>query len=440
MPGRITVIGAGISGQALARWAKKLGADVLVSDQKAELAPEVCLAFKQAQIEYEIGGHSDRALDCDVMVVSSGVGPQSPAVRRAFEKGVPVRGELDFLAPWMKGRPIAVTGTNGKTTTTALIGHLLTRRGYRVGVAGNIGVPLASVAGQDFDFCVMELSSFQLHWNSHFTPDVAVLTNLAPDHLDWHGSYDAYLSAKGRVFGKPESWNWAITQSVDASIVPPGGKLCTLGRGGERWIELVDRSAVLHGSQGDVTLFTHEHLNLMGRHNVENAAMATAAVTLATAAIDPWAGLSDFVSPPHRCQPVGTVRGVTYINDSKGTNVASTVTALQGLEGPKWIILGGKGKGEDYAPLARAVKQYALGALVLGAEADKIEAALRTAGVEFVERVTDLPAAVDRAAQLAEAGDTVLLSPSCTSWDMYRSYEERGDHFIRLVRRLEHGR
>ena len=438
MAGKITVIGAGVSGQALARLAKKLGADVLVSDQKSELAPEVCLGFKQAQIDYEVGGHSPRAFECDMMLLSSGVSPQSQAVVQALERGIPVRGELDFLTPWLKGKTIAVTGTNGKTTTTALIGHLLASQGYRVGVAGNIGKPLASIIGAELDYCVIELSSFQLYWNKHFTPDVAVLTNIAPDHLDWHGSFEAYVAAKVGVFGTPQPWNWAITQACDKGLVPPGGRVCTLGEGGDAWIDLCPKGALLHSQEGDKVLFDAHNLKLVGHHNAENVAMATAAVHFAAGG-DPQAGLEEFSAPPHRCQQVARVKGVTYINDSKGTNVASTTTALSGISGPKWVILGGKGKGESYAPLAASVKAHALGAVLLGAEGDKIEAALREEGVERVYRVADLKEAVQLCAQLAKEGDTVLLSPSCTSWDMYRSYEERGEHFCQLVRALEHG-
>lgn len=437
MTGKITVVGAGISGQSLALWAKKLGAQVFVTDCKAELAPQVCLAFEQAQIQYESGGHTQRALECDLMVVSSGVGPQSQAVQMAMASGVPVRGELDFLHPWMKGRSIAVTGTNGKTTTTSLIGHLLRSQGLKVGVAGNIGVPLASVAGQEFDVCVMELSSFQLYWNHSFTPDVAVLTNLAPDHLDWHGSYEAYVAAKMRIFGSPQSWNWAICQARDRSLVPFGGKVCSLGyHGDDPWIDIQDDGATWVDGVDRINLFHKDQLKLVGRHNLENAAMATAAVYALDSGLEPACGLPSFLPPAHRCQKVAVRRGVAWINDSKGTNVASTTTALSGIEGPKIVILGGKGKGEDYEPLALSVKAHAKAAVLLGMEADKIEAVLRAVGFDQVYRVQDMSEAVHQAEKLAQSGDTVLLSPACTSWDMYRSYEERGDHFAQLIHEL----
>lgn len=437
MTGRITIIGAGVSGRALALWARKLGADVFVSDVKEYLAPEVGLQFQTAGIEWETGCHSEACCDSDLMVISSGVSPASPAVEMARRKGLVVQGELEFLAPWLKGPVVAVTGTNGKTTTTALVGHLLRANGLKTAVVGNIGDPLANAAGRKWDAIVMELSSFQLHWSRNFTPQVALLTNLAPDHIDWHGSYEQYCSDKAKVFGQPTSNNWAIVQRCDVSRVPEGGKICTLLGHDETRIEWDDSSLWLCQKTSKRKLFDRHRLRLVGRHNLENAAMATAAVALCWPELDPSAGLEDFLPPPHRCQLVTQRRGVLWVDDSKGTNVASTRTALQGIAGEKIVILGGKGKGEVYDELAETVKVTAREALLLGAEADAIEAALRQVGYQSFHRVAHMDEAVALADALSRPGDTVLLSPACTSWDMYSSYVDRGKHFASLVKALE---
>ncbi len=436
MAGRITVVGAGVSGQAIALWAKKLGASVFVTDMKKELAPEICLGFRNAGIEWETGGHSPRCCECDQMVVSSGVSPACEAVKQAEGRGIPVVGELEFLAPWLPGKTIAVTGTNGKTTTTALLGHLLRCRGQSVAVVGNIGEPLANAAGTAVDYTVMELSSFQLHWNKSFTPQVALLTNLAPDHIDWHGSYENYVADKLKVFGRPGKGNWEIVQARDAALVPSGGSVCTLGGTEGTRIYWDDQAVWLERDSGREKLFDRSQLSLVGQHNLENAAMAGAALALIDKSFAPLQGLSDFLPPPHRCQLVRVRRGVTWVDDSKGTNVASTRTALEGIDGPKIIILGGKGKGEKYETLAQTVKARARNVILIGAESDKIEAALREAGVQSIHRTSCMEEVVSTADGLARPGDTVLLSPACTSWDMYQSYEQRGDHFKRLVMAL----
>lgn len=432
---KVTVVGAGVSGQALAFFAERLGAQVFVSDKKENLSPEICSKFDQASIQYEFGGHTTKCCECDLMILSSGIGPQSEAVSLARRNGVRVAGELDFLSPYLKGKLIAITGTNGKTTTTSLIGHLLKSNGLNAAVAGNIGFPLADCALKPYDAIVMELSSFQLYWNHVLTPDVAVLTNLAPDHIDWHGSYENYRKSKIQVFGHPSSKCWAIVQSSDVEFVPSGGRICTLGGNRLPNIEICSDKVQLCRKDGIQSLFSMSELKLVGIHNIENAAMATASVALAFPGLKPSCGLPDFLAPPHRCQLVGNWNGVTYIDDSKGTNVAASVTALNGIEGLKIVILGGQGKGEEYGLLAEVVKRKAKAAVVLGSEAKKIILALHKSGFQQIYRVKDMDEAVRKSIELAVPGDTVLLSPACTSWDMYHSFNERGDHFTLLVRK-----
>lgn len=432
---KITVVGAGVSGRALALWAASRGAGVFVTDHRAEIPRETQELFSKTRIQWETGGHTPRCCECDLMVVSSGVSEKSDAVSMARAKNVPVQGELDLLAPFLRGKIIAVTGTNGKTTCTALIAHLLRNAGLNAVSAGNIGNPLAAHADRSYDAIVMELSSFQLHWNTQLRPDVAVLTNLAPDHLDWHGSYENYKNDKCKIFLPRQEECYAVTHDVDAFRVPAGRAVCALGRGNLR-IDMDGRDVFLVGHGRRRLLFHKSSLKLLGSHNLENAAMSCAAVALAFRDVDPSAGLAGFEALRHRCEPVGEQNGVLFIDDSKGTNVAAVIAALHSINGRKLIILGGQGKGESYDELARVVCEETFAAIVIGSEAEKILAALRVAGYGHAVRAKDMAEAVKKASELAAPGDKVLLSPACTSWDMYHSYEERGDHFAQLVRAL----
>ncbi|MGI6076194.1 MAG: UDP-N-acetylmuramoyl-L-alanine--D-glutamate ligase [Pyramidobacter sp.] len=435
MEGKITIVGAGVSGSALALFAAERGAEVFVTDQRDDLPEERKALFRKHAIQWETGGHTERCTACDRMVVSSGVPATSCAVALAERAGVPVSGELDFLAPSLKGKIIAVTGTNGKTTCTSLIGHILKSGGLDAVTVGNIGEPLASHAGENHDALVMELSSFQLHWNSRLKPDVAVLTNLAPDHINWHGSYENYVAAKCRIFIPKEEECFAVVHDRDAFRVPAGRTVCALGQGECR---ISDEGGAVTLTRGGRTrmLFHKKSLSLLGQHNLENAAMSAAAAALAFPDVNPEEHLKEFLPLRHRCEKVAERHGVLYIDDSKGTNVAAVITALKSIAGPKIIILGGQGKGEAYDSLAETVKDQASAAVVIGSEADKIIAALQREGFENWHRAADMAEAVKKCSELARPGDRVLLSPACTSWDMYRNFEERGDHFASLVRHL----
>ncbi len=431
---RVSVVGAGVSGRALALFSSRQGAKVFVTDTRAELSPETEKIFCAHGIEWETGAHTSRCCECDAMVLSSGVPPTSPAVLLACEAGVPVLGELDFLAPYLKGKIIAVTGTNGKTTCTSIINYILKANGIDSILTGNIGEALADHATERHDVFVMELSSFQLHWNTLLKPDVSVLTNLAPDHINWHGSYENYIADKCKIF-LPKEGSFAVVHECDAFHVPQGRQICVLGNG-PCCISVDENDATLTRDGRKKLLFKRGDFQLLGCHNLENAAMSAAAAVLAFPEINPAAGLASFQAPRHRCEKVGERGGVLYINDSKATNVAAVMTALRSIDGRKIIILGGQGKGESYAPLAQSVKENAYAAIVLGSEAPKILASLREVGYKNVLSAENLSDAVKKASHLAHEGDCVLLSPACTSWDTYKNYEERGDHFAELVRKL----
>jgi UDP-N-acetylmuramoylalanine--D-glutamate ligase len=440
---RVTVVGGGVSGTTLALLAKKIGHPVFVSE-KDKLSPERKDLLANAGIPWE-EGHSERALQADLMLLSSGIPPYAPLVLAAQKQGITVIGEVDFVAPHLRGKTIGITGSNGKSTTTALLGHLLAACDLKVAVAGNIGNPLADFAFTPYDYIVIELSSFQLHWSKAFHADLAIVTNLRPDHLNWHGSAASYFCSKGHLVELKKPSAWLISQAEALNLLPP----CDLERAtftvhSEREgvdlpnrIILGERTVLLERGGKRAELFAFRDLAILGHHNVENAAMAMAAVALLGEDVSRARGaLASFKGLPHRCEEVARKGGVLFVNDSKGTNVAAAVTALQSLNGKKIVILGGRGKGESYELLAKAVAEEAKAAVLLGEEREEIGKALRGVGFTAFRFVSDMEEAVKYAYNIARPGDVVLLSPACTSWDMYSNFEERGNHFKRLVSEL----
>ena len=439
---KVSVIGAGVSGQGLAILAHNLGYEVFVSEKKS-IAQEAKSLFTQNNIAYE-EGHSPKVFDCDEILISSGIPPQSEILKEAQKLGVPLTGELDFVIPHIRTRSlVCVTGSNGKSTVTSLTGHILTRAGLKAGTGGNLGTSSARFTQEDFDAVVLELSSFQLaRATQNLRSKVAIITNLAPDHIDWHGSYELYVEAKSRILTLRDANGWGIIQDRDYDILRPSGKIIVLS-----WTEspahktdghifMAGDRAILTVSGEKSDLFAYADTTLIGSHNLENAAMSLCAAKLLGAGTEGRAKtlIDGFRPLPHRCEDAGTVGGVKYIDDSKGTNVAATITAMKCIPGRKVIILGGQGKGEDYAPLAEAVKSECEYAVLIGEEAGKIQTALERVGFTDFRRAGTMEEAVDISQSLAKPGMVVLLSPACTSWDMYKSYKARGEHFCRIVR------
>jgi UDP-N-acetylmuramoylalanine--D-glutamate ligase len=443
---RITVIGAGVSGTALALLARGLGAEVFVSEERNTLASDTLERLRNAKIDWELGGHSRRAFEADTLLLSSGISPSAFCVEEAGRRGVSVMGELDFVIPQIGGSIIGITGSNGKSTATALAGHILQKMGFQVGVGGNLGEAASRFAQKTFDYVVLELSSFQLHWAHNLRSAVGVVTNLAPDHIDWHGSYRNYVAAKAKLISLQDSAGWSIVQDrdcealqierLDKTVVLSWNERPKNGAAGH--IFMGKSLAVLRLGGKEHPLFRYDETALLGNHNLENVAMALAtAYLLDIVVLDVGKVLADFVSLPYRCELVSTINGVTYVNDSKGTNVAASVTALTSIGGRKIAILGGQGKGEDYGALAEAVVKEAEAVVLIGAEKDRIDAALKRSGFTNTHQAADMETAVLLARKLARPGMVVLLSPACTSWDMYESYKKRGEHFNAIVRSLE---
>jgi UDP-N-acetylmuramoylalanine--D-glutamate ligase len=385
------------------------------------------------------------------LVKSPGVPQDAPVVRVARDRGVPALGELELGWRLLPNELIAITGSNGKTTTTELVGRIHREAGMPVAVAGNVGTALTTLAGtlDPAAIVVCEASSFQLEDTVAFAPDAAVLLNLAPDHLDRHGSFEAYRDAKLRVFAQQEEGAIAVvplglevpgraTRVTFASPMSAPGADGAAGRGGG--------AAAGSGEAADMVvaagrlvwrgepLIAVDEIRLRGTHNLENA-MAAAAVTLARG-IEPGAvraALAGFAGVAHRLEEVARVDGVLYVDDSKATNVASALVGIRSFAGGVHAILGGRGKHEGYAPLARTLADRGTAAYLIGEEAGRLAAALAPAGIPLHD-CGDLERAVAAARAAATPGDVVLLSPACASYDQYRSFEERGDHFKALVR------
>jgi UDP-N-acetylmuramoylalanine--D-glutamate ligase len=430
--GPFVVVGLARSGAAVARALRAVGAEVRACDA-APVGDEL-------RAELEALGAEVHAPDSGIgllpgartLVKSPGVPPEAPVVAAARERGMAVVGELEIAWRMLPNDFVAVTGSNGKTTTTELIGHIHREADVPVAVAGNIGTALSSLPGAVGPDVVVvcEASSFQLQDTELFAPDAAVLLNLSEDHLDYHGSFDAYRAAKLQVFARQANEAVAVAP-LGLGIEDLGGCARRVCFGSGPGAELADRAGWLWWDEE--ALMPVEAIRLRGLHNRRNA-MAAAAVTLARG-IDPAAvraALESFAGVPHRLEEVATIDGVLYVNDSKATNVDAAVTGIESFDGGVHLILGGRHKGGDLAPLVTAVRRRAAAVYLVGEAADEIGAALGGTGVPL-HRCGDLERAVAAARRGARAGDVVLLSPACTSYDQYRSFEERGEHFRALV-------
>lgn len=448
---RILVVGMARSGRAAARFLARRGAVVTGTDIKER--GEFGAALRELEslpINLVLGGYPevDRGL-YDLVIISPGVPPAIPPVACADRAGIPVWSELELASRFIEDPVIAVTGTNGKTTTTSLIGYILKKAGKQVAVAGNIGVPLIGEVEKALQesrrrgFWVVEVSSFQLERVREFHPDIAVLLNVTPDHLDRHGTMEEYARVKYRVFQNQTADDWAILNLDDPWISghrpETSGQSCWFSRRllPEGGIGAVKGMLCYHQGDGWIDLCPVAKVRIPGPHNLENALAAAAAALKCGISREVVAeALASFPGVPHRLEPVGTVRGVRYVNDSKGTNPESVLKALDSFEEPIILIAGGRHKGSDLNELAVRIKEKVKALVLLGEAAPLIKQAVRAVGYEQIHMAGSLEEAVRSAAQLACEGDVVLLSPACASWDMFRDYEERGDLFRKLVHEL----
>jgi UDP-N-acetylmuramoylalanine--D-glutamate ligase len=440
----VAVIGMGRSGLAVTQVLAGLGAKVYLSDSR----PADDLADAMAQVprgvEVETGGHKASCAAADLIVVSPGVPKALPILQAAEADGVEVVGEIELAFRLAKAPIVGITGTNGKTTTTTLIGEILREAGWTAPVGGNIGVPLIGLVQQKADAFVAEISSFQMETADQFRPHVGVWINFSDDHLNRHGTREAYFNLKKRLFARQKDDDYAILNADDPAIAPIAAELpaqvvlfsrqTPIARG----VTAENGSIVWKRAGGDLPIMPVADIPLRGDHNVENVLAATAAA-LALGVSPPIIAraVAAFRGVEHRIEFVRTFAGATWFNDSKGTNYDSTVKAIAAFEENLVLIAGGRDKGGAIGPLIEAVTKRVAHTVLLGEAAPYFERVLRAAGYHAITMASDLKGAVQTASELASPGSVVLFSPACTSFDMFKNFEERGSVFKALVNDLE---
>ena len=428
---KVIVVGLGKSGMAATHLCARLGASVVATDSAPadKLSPE----FANLPAELVVGGHEGVAFDkADLIVVSPGV-PTFEALREAEQQGVPVLGELALSASLLEVPVLLVGGTNGKSTTTSLLGDILKEAGLKTFVGGNLGTPAAEAVSKSIDVAVLEVSSFQLERAAGLKARVSILLNITEDHLDRYATFQDYADAKGNAF--------VAQDENDLALIPEGdyearrqaergkGRVLEIGGAGADYA-LIGHTVVEQSSE---QRFELGRTRLHGRHNHTNAAFAIAAArAIGVPALAVQQALWDFQPLPHRMALVTEARGVRFYDDSKGTNVGAAVTALLGLSEERGVLIaGGRDKLGSYEPLVDALKKKGRAVVLIGEAADKIAETVRDAVP--VLRASDMPGAVKAAFGVAKPGDAVLLSPACSSFDMFKSYADRGDQFAKAA-------
>jgi len=441
---KVLVVGLGKSGLAAALFLRRRGAQVTVSDiRSAEALAKDIPALLDEGINVEAGGHGLLTFRRqDLIVVSPGVPLETPELVQAKSFGRPVIGELELAARFLKGKILAVTGSNGKTTTTTLVGEILEKAGFPTLVGGNIGVPVIALIEESTDttWSVLEVSSFQLESTEQFHPSIAVILNITPDHLDRHGTFENYALAKERIFAAQDGNDFAVLNADNVRAAAAAAR----SKAQVYWFSLehpVDQGAWVEG--GSVLYRAAENaalevvmpisgIPLKGEHNIENVLAAVCASRLAGASVEAIRkGIEGFKAVEHRLEYVATLNGVEIYNDSKATNVDATAKAIAAFPSGIHLILGGKDKNSDYTQLADLLRSRVKAVYTIGSAAEKIESQLR--GVVSIHSCETLEKAVAAVAKAAHPGDVVLLAPACSSFDQFESYEHRGRVFKELV-------
>src|SRR6202171_5675463 len=442
---RVLVVGLARTGVATAQFCAARGAKVTATDARSESEiGEATKSLRAAGVHLELGGHKEETfLEQDLIVASPGVPADAPLLQAARAKGVTIWSEIELADRFLKGRMIGITGSNGKTTTTSLIAHILKSAGIPTILAGNIGTPLISQVEQTNDqtITVVELSSFQLELIDTFRADISVFLNLTPDHLDRHHTLEAYGAAKARIFEHQTESDSAVLNADDPATRPYApAKPQVFWFSRKQRVALgafVRENEIVFRQDGkDEVVLKLQDIPLAGAHNVENVLAAVTVARLAGAqAAHIASGVRSFAGVEHRLEFVAEIGGVRYYNDSKATNVDATLKALDAFPGRILIVLGGKDKGSDYTALQRPLREKAILALLIGAAAEKIEKQIT--GSVAIERAGVIERAVDIASHAARRGDVVLLAPACASFDQFQNYEHRGRVFKELVHQLE---
>ncbi|MBQ7634366.1 MAG: UDP-N-acetylmuramoyl-L-alanine--D-glutamate ligase [Bacteroidaceae bacterium] len=441
---RLTILGAGETGAGTAILARKKGYDVFVSDA-GPIADKYKQMLQDHAIAWEEGGHTpELVLHADSMVKSPGIPPDAPMPAQAAQRGIPILSEIEFASRYTDAKMVCITGSNGKTTTTKLIHHILTRAGYDAALAGNVGRSMAlQVAEGKHDWYVLELSSFQLENMYNFRADIAVVLNITPDHLDRYGyRIEPYAEAKMRI-GRNQREQDSLIYWRDDEHVPallrksptPAQELVFADTRGGRAVAYV-KDGVMTVERPSTFFMPVADLSLRGRHNVRNCMAATLAALAARVPREAIkSALADFPHVPHRLEPAGEADGITYINDSKATNVDACFYALDAMTTPVILILGGLDKGNDYSQIIPLVKEKCRALVYLGADNSKLHDTFDSLGLP-VSDTGSMAECLEACRKVARKGDTVLLSPCCASFDLFNGMAERGNLFKQGVSEL----
>ena len=441
---RIVILGAGESGAGAAVLAKKEGFDVFVSDM-SKIAPRYQQMLNERGISWEEGHHTESLiLNADEIIKSPGIPDKAPMVAKAIAAGIPIISEIEFAGRYTTSKMICITGSNGKTTTTSLIYHIFKAAGYDAGLAGNIGHSLAlQVAEEPHEYYIIELSSFQLDNMYDFRANIAVLLNITPDHLDRYDfKMQNYVDAKMRIV-QNQTGDDAFIYWNDDPVIRRELEKYDIKAVQYPFSELKEKGSIGYIEQGQYTIekpepfnMEQESLSLTGRHNIYNSLAAGIASNIAGIKKDVIRqSLSDFPGVEHRLEKVTTVRGVQYVNDSKATNVDACWYALDSMKTKEVLIIGGKDKGNDYEPIKTLVREKCSALVYLGADNQKLHDNFDALGIP-VRDTHSMKECVEACYELAKPGETVLLSPCCASFDLFKNMEDRGEQFKQLVRNL----
>ena len=444
---RVVVVGAARSGIAAAELLASRGADVILTDLRPALEPEHDIKLREAGVQLELGGHrADTLRGADLIVLSPGVSPAQPDVAAARAADIPVIGELELASRWLKGRIVAVTGTKGKSTTTTLIGRMLEAAGMQVLVGGNIGVPLSSqVARSRPDIIhVVEASSFQLEMTEQFRPEIAVLLNFSPDHLDRHATVEEYAEAKQRIFANQREQNWAVINVDDPEAVRLASgtraKRVAISQGGAVELKegvVISGDTIVHrGADGqEWPLVSLSSVHLLGRHLLTDVlAAAAVAEILGASPAAMRTAVEGFTGLEHALEPVRTIAGVRFVNDSKATNVEAAEKSIESFDRDLAVIIGGRYKGGDFGRLREPLRARGAMVVAIGEARPQLREALGDTIV--IRDAATMTEAVRLGFASVRPGGTVLLAPACSSFDMFRDYADRGRQFKDAVAAL----
>lgn len=445
---KVLIVGLGKSGIAAAQAMVRLKAEVFIQDSKKEeqVDPQLRTYLREKGVTCYFDRIPEDMGAFDMLILSPGVTPELPFITEAREKGAEIIGELEIAYRIGCGNYVAITGTNGKTTTTTLVGEIFKAAKRKTSVVGNIGVAVisASIDAEEEDWMITETSSFQLETTKYFKPAVSAILNLTPDHLNRHHTMEAYGAAKAKIFANQSADGylvinyddkecWRLAEGCKATVVPFSRKE-ELDFGAF----VKDNKIVIRTADGEIVeICGVDELKIIGGHNVENAVAAAAICYFAGISADViGTAIKAFGGVEHRLEYCGEIEGVKYYNDSKGTNVDATVTALRAIEKNIILIAGGDAKGQDFTDFIKGFDGSVKKMILLGRDAHYIQEAADSAGFDDYIKCKDMEECVRKAYEIAEPGDNVLLSPACASWDMYDNFEQRGEHFKDCVSRL----